>query len=911
MKNETIPVIGNRILARVEGEFREGSPNKAIAHIAANFDGTDMLIWLLEKEIGMATRFGRNIHGEMDTNSHEQGNSDFLRIGGKEFSKNSWMGGFLIMHRLGSHQYQPPTKGSSKKPIDVYSFSQYVAIEAVEYEDAINGVIMLKEGDTRFSSLRNLLKELAELESQRNTLVEELKHKEEGETEILKAQVAYLEEKIKVEKEGIKRYINKNVELRYLPILDAQQEAVKRSSALFGSLIINGGPGTGKTTTLIQRIKYLTSIDILDNEVNLSLSDEDRSLLFDQRRSWIFFSPTELLKDYLKEAMTKEGLEASNERVYEWGSFLVKKVREYKLVNTETNRPFLFLRNEDRYFKQGISESDLLLTSFDDFYFQYNRAKLDKVISIDIKGRSWEKLATDIIGFINRAPSKLDYNSLIRLYFNLKLQFESGSDEVNDRYKSLLESSVAKLMYKVKNEKELAAWFEAELLKNRQARNQPDDEEDEEDELEEENFDEAAEVVQHFNFDLELSRKLKSVTRKVALRKFDANTKLTKKDRPFYEKVAEYYDDNSLNEIGEKALFKKYFDRLIKGVEKNSLLELPTIYKKFRKERMKDASLLTPEGLTTLDKIFKQRNIHLHKEELALLVLKINNIVKHLFQSYNQIYSTSTNNFIRAYRDTAKAVVAIDEATDFSAIDLACMSSFSHPRFNAVTLCGDIMQRLEKTGISSWEEYKAVVPNTSQKDLNIAFRQTPLLFGLAKKLYTRYTNQEPDFRSYQSPDENDPKPLLLINSNRDETAEWIGDRIIEIHNRYGGNTPSIAVFAADEADISSIATAINNHERLQSFEIKAVECPHGRVLGSANNVRVYSVKYIKGLEFEAVFFVDTDKIQSENEDMVDKYLYVGLSRATYFLAVTAQDALPERLEVIRPDLHIDSDWTMI
>ena len=908
MEEEAVIDVGKRILSRTEAEFINAIPNKTIAHAAINLDGNEMLVWLVGREIRGSTVFSIDINGNINPNSFTQGKSDVLRSGGAAvISRNSKLGGFLIINRLGAHKYHTPKNGT--KPLDVFSFSQYVPKENFEYDDDVNGFIQLVSGETKFTSLRSLLNELDDLENQHRNLLD--RKIEEGDTEALILKIAELETRIKIEKEGIKRYINKNVELRYLPILDPQQEIVKRSSALKGSLIINGGPGTGKTTTLIQRIKYLTSIDILDNEIGLILSEDDKELLFDQRRSWVFFSPTELLKDYLKEAMNREGLDATDETAVEWNSFLVKKIREYRIVNTETNRPFLFLKNDNSYFNLGINLTEKLLRKFDEYYFQYNVAKIEKIKSIDIKGKSWEKIAIEIIGFTNNIPKKLEYSSLVRLYFNLNQKFEDSSNEINETFKRLLETSVGQLMTKIKKDDDLAKWFDIELRILKQFKNQNDEDEDEDDELEADNFEEISEVVQHFNFDLELSRRLKGLTRKVALRKFDINTKLTKKDRPFYDKLVGLFNDTLLTEIGEKALFKKYFDRLTKGVEVNMLREISTIYKKFRKEVLNDSDFLTSEGLTTIDRIFKNRNLHLHKEESSLLLLKINNIIKEIYQSLNQLYYNSTNTFIRVYRDTAKAVVAIDEATDFTGIDLACMGSFSHPRFNSVTLCGDIMQRLEKTGINSWDEYKILIKNTVQMDLLISFRQTPLLFELARKLYVQNTKSEPEFRSYQAPDVNDPKPLLFISSDKEETANWIGDRIKEIHDRYQGNTPSIAVFVADESEIMSVTKLINGHEKLESFGIKAVECLQGRVLGSANNVRVYSVKYIKGLEFEAVFFVGSDEIIHEHEDLVDKYLYVGLSRATYFLAITANNNLPERLNVIKQDLVIDGNWEMV
>ena len=60
------------------------------------------------------------------------------------------------------------------------------------------------------------------------------------------------------------------------------------------------------------------------------------------------------------------------------------------------------------------------------------------------------------------------------------------------------------------------------------------------------------------------------------------------------------------------------------------------------------------------------------------------------------------------------------------------------------------------------------------------------------------------------------------------------------------------------------------------------------MLGDANTVRVFSIQHIKGLEFEAVFFHNIDEVfKASNQGLVLKNLYVGLSRATFYLGVTS------------------------
>jgi DNA helicase IV len=77
-------------------------------------------------------------------------------------------------------------------------------------------------------------------------------------------------------------------------------------------------------------------------------------------------------------------------------------------------------------------------------------------------------------------------------------------------------------------------------------------------------------------------------------------------------------------------------------------------------------------------------------------------------------------------------------------------------------------------------------------------------------------------------------------------------------------------------------------------------------LGDKNTVRIFSIDKIKGLEFEAVFFHNLDELQSQNlsTDLVLKYLYVGLSRATFYFGLTVKEELNNDLNFILEHFYI-------
>ena len=77
-------------------------------------------------------------------------------------------------------------------------------------------------------------------------------------------------------------------------------------------------------------------------------------------------------------------------------------------------------------------------------------------------------------------------------------------------------------------------------------------------------------------------------------------------------------------------------------------------------------------------------------------------------------------------------------------------------------------------------------------------------------------------------------------------------------------------------------------------------------MGQESNVRVFDIQHIKGLEFEAVFFVGIDQLASLHPALFDKYLYVGTTRAATYLGVTCGGALPPAIESLRA--HFGQDW---
>ena len=109
--------------------------------------------------------------------------------------------------------------------------------------------------------------------------------------------------------------------------------------------------------------------------------------------------------------------------------------------------------------------------------------------------------------------------------------------------------------------------------------------------------------------------------------------------------------------------------------------------------------------------------------------------------------------------------------------------------------------------------------------------------------------------------------------------------------------PSIAVLVMSEGDVQPLAEMLS--EQLANNNIRAVPCRDGQTMGKENDVRVFDIQHIKGLEFEAVFFVGVDRLAASQPELFDKYLYVGTTRAATYLGMTCDGPLPTALEPLR------------
>ncbi len=874
-------------------EVEEYAINRAVALYNVEFDGKTDKFWLVNSEITPDRNVQYGLGGIANING---GRVTAIKNDGSSIFKNSKMGGFLTQSKkLGNHLYC----NLKNEIINISILNNVKYIPHHHEVEALDMQFYLDSGKPQIiNSLKELLGKIKKNEEDRQIILqekEELINKgnnvdDEAIQELLK-KYELIDKEYQQNLSKAKKFIRQNAELRSQPILDPWQEEIKRSNLYDKTIAIDGGPGTGKTTSLVQRIRFLTDI-VAINEYLPNLSEEKKQMIMNNS-SWIFFSPSELLKLFLKNNMTSEGLNATDSNVFVWDTYKTILMKDYKLFNTETQNPFLNFKKFESENILPIDSKKLknIIKSFDEFYLSFQKEKIEKLIDLKISEFYWKDKGESIQRYLQKQEKINGFDSLIKIYFNLKQTYSESVKEIVASFTSELNKQTAKAELELKNKNSDVYDKFIELIQD-WINNSKSIDEDGEDDFEIESEEES--IV---NIELKAFNTLKSYIRKKGLLIFDKGTKLTSREKEidtvFGLKLD--FENLNINNIGQSAYFIKYFERSTKGIVSNLISEIPSLYKAFRRDELKkQINKWDYKILKYIVEEDSEKNKRLHSNEKAFLVLFINNFIKSIHKNYKREYNSIKHPYLDGFINNSKNVIGVDEATDFHIIDLLAIQSLANPEISSVTYSGDLMQRLTDGGIRDWNELNVFIKDFEVKNLQISYRQSPTLLEIAESIYQKATGKKSEYISFMDKDDSEPKPLLYINEEEDEILDWISKRIIEIYNSYGGFIPSIAIFLSNESELDSFSKRLGNLDCLSDLDIKVLACNNGQILGDKNTVRVFSIDFIKGLEFEAVFFHKIEDVfEIGNKELVLKNLYVGLSRASFYLGVTSLVDVPE------------------
>lgn len=689
--------------------------------------------------------------------------------------------------------------------------------------------------------------------------------------------------------EGIRRRVITKMELRDQPVLDQFQDQIFRLS-LSKQLLLLGPPGTGKTTTLIRRLGQKLDSSFLDEDEKELIRSIERLSSTSHMNSWLMFTPTELLKQYLKEAFAKEGIAASDQRIRTWHDVRYDLARNvFGVLRTATGSGSFVMKELVTSIKEDAISSSVHW--FEDFDTWQRTAYLDQLRTSSEILKDTSDPAIGRLGARLHAISEgARRDGLTSGFTNISLAAEGA--------RAIL------TQLRQKSDETLRAELNRQLNKNREFLNElfeivndqrGSETEEEQDELEAADEDESP-------------RSKTDVA--VAMNAYMASVRalarsLISQNRPRKSSLAgrviswlgsRILDEYDLRELGGNLILQAHLRAFLNPV-KRYLDGIPARYRAFRRIRREEGAWYTRNPLASAE---------VHPLEIDLVLLAI-------LRSAGEMLSRSevtreidsvTWTPLKTVLEQYKTQILVDEATDFSPIQLACMYSLAHPRSRSFFACGDFNQRLTAWGTRSASEISWICRDMESKEVNITYRQSRQLNDLAQAIIELTGGSRLEISLPPDVDCEGVSPVLL-EKPRSRSAEisWLAQRITEIEGLVR-QLPSIAIFVPSEAEVEPVAKDLN--KALTAQNLRVVPCPNGRVVGQQNEIRVFDVQHIKGLEFEAVFFFHLDRLAEEKGELFPRYLYVGSTRAATYLGITCEGLMPA---ILRPTRNMfSSEW---
>lgn len=685
--------------------------------------------------------------------------------------------------------------------------------------------------------------------------------------------------------EGIRRSVITRMGLRDQPILDKFQDEIFRLP-LSHQVVLLGPPGTGKTTTLIRRLGQKLDLQFLDEDEQRVVREVGEAQGLAHERSWLMFTPTELLKQYLKEAFSREGVPASDQNIRTWDDHRRELCRQtFSILKTATGGG-TFVQKPGLPSLQVAALNDQI-TWFSDFEtWQSQTYQQELLTGAQVLQDSSYRSATELGALLTAALKEHKTWASTLGYLASELSrvqgFVAQIKEETDQ--KLLAGLRAQMQVNRSFVTEFATFLEGLQLSDPEETDEADL--DDEDEVPPARIDSRAAANMYLQALRTLARSI------VTKRPVNKNGRMGK--------ILEWLRgrtlaDTELKEIGNKLVLQTAARRFVSPV-KRYIDGMGKRYRSFRRERQATGKWYQANG-------FDHRDVSpLELDVILLATLKAGNeLIQRptVLKAIDSPTWASLKSVLGCYRHQ----ILVDEATDFSPLQLACMNALAHPRTRSVFACGDFNQRLTTWGVRSSEALSWSLPSLEMREVTVAYRQSKQLNDLARDIIQIVGGTVQQVSLPAEVNNDMEPPVLLENSSGQETIEWLAERIARIE-RDVHQLPSIAVFVNGEAEVEPTANALE--PLLAEHNIPVMACREGQAVGQESTVRVFDIQHIKGLEFEAVFFLGVDRLAELQPELFDKYIYVGTTRAATYLGLACEAKLPAQLGQLRH--HFATDW---
>jgi hypothetical protein len=689
--------------------------------------------------------------------------------------------------------------------------------------------------------------------------------------------------------EGLRRAVIEKMGLRDQPLLDQYQDTIFRLP-LDAQLMILGPPGSGKTTTLIKRLGLKLDQEHLQENERL-LVERTVAGLIGHASSWLMFTPTELLKQYVKEAFARESIPASDLRIKTWSDYRRELARnKLGVLRTSSGGGFV-LRDGLRSLKdETISQQATWFADFERRQGSLFWSELDlqaKRLS-QAPDSAIEVLGTRLMAAVESAGGVMQGAPFLAFY-ELSDELSKLINDFRRDVDGRLRHAFAQELRRDNRLLDDLLTFISTLKDSTDPIDElqdPDPEEEEEQPLPRRG--EREEAFEAYKRAVRAQARAAVSERKVGPQSRTG-------------RILEWLGSRSLPEpdrlmVGRSLQVQAALWRFVNPLPRY-INQMPVRYRRFRRERQREGIWYRADGYGPHE---------LSPLEVDAILLGMLRAAGALLQDRRVLQKIDEPRFttLKAVRELYRTQIAVDEATDFSPLQLACMAALCGPSARSFLACGDFHQRVTEWGCRSTDDLKWVLPNIDIRSIDVTYRHSRQLNELALQIVALAGPDAPKAQLPAYVNNEGVDPVLAKGITGQAVIEWLASRIIEIE-RFTRKLPSIAVLVNKEDEVQPLADALN--ERLSGQNIRAVACREGQVVGQDNDVRVFDVQHIKGLEFEAVFFIGVDELAARHPDLFDKYLYVGATRAATYLGITCASAeLPSKHASLTP--RFGSSW---
>ena len=466
------------------------------------------------------------------------------------------------------------------------------------------------------------------------------------------------------------------MELRDQSVLDQFQDEIFRLP-LESRILLLGPPGTGKTTTLIRRLGQKLDLEFLSDDERSLVQNLEGSTEIPHEKSWLMFTPTSLLQQYVKESFSREQVPASDYHVRTWKDYRLEAARNvFGLLRTSTKKGGFILQDSVNYL--GDEAFNNLTSWFDDFeawqrsaYVKRLQNAAKELVSIG-EGRVAE-LGEALVALVEPNDS-VDINQILRGLFGKAADARKMADELRSEIDGAIWQVLAIQVYRNRI-------FLDELAEFLDSLGATEEEAVEEGEIQEEDDEEEEESPQ-------TRRKSAEVAFRRALRtqaRATVRGRMPKSDTATARIIdwigGRGLDDEKQIEVGKGVILlasvrtfvnpaRLYFNRIA------------TRYRSFRRACQADERWYIAGAIRPTD---------IHPLELDMLLLSILRGARSLLSS-RDVQRNLRGSFwavLQPVQESFRNQIFADEATDFSPVQLACMSALSLPAIPSFFACGD------------------------------------------------------------------------------------------------------------------------------------------------------------------------------------------------------------------------------